>query len=457
MSSVPRQSVFFPDLFSRPLQIEFDEPNSTSDGGAILLKALDESLRLTERLAACLRDPRQEGKVQHEYLDLLRQRVFALSCGYEDANDAARASSDCMQRLLVGHEPGDVGGLASQSTLSRFENAVGQVELFRMADCLCDVVVERHRKRLKKKKVKRVTIDIDATVDPTHGAQQLAFFNGFYDTWCYLPLLGFLTFNGEPQQYLFAAMLRPGVAGREGLLAMLRRILGKIRSAFPKTQIRVRLDGGFAGPEILDFLDGERVEYLVGIASNSVLKRRSKRLLGTARRKFREQQETVQLYGETQYAAGSWKKNKRRVIYKAEVVSHEGREPRDNVRYVVTNMTQTLKFLYKEYVKRGDSENRIKELKIGLQIDRTSCSSFNANQFRVLIAAAAYVFFQELQLRARRTSAATWQVSRIRLQLFKIAGKLMGSTRRLVLHFSEDHPCADVWLRIARSCGAAYS
>ncbi len=217
------------------------------------------------------------------------------------------------------------------------------------------------------------------------------------------------------------------------------------------------MDGGFAGPEVLDFLDEEGVEYLVGFASNSVLKRRSKRLLGTARRKFREQRETVQLYGETQYAAHSWKKNKRRIIYKAEVVSHEGREPRDNVRYVVTNMTQSPRFIYKEYVKRGDSENRIKELKDGLQIDRTSCTSFNANQFRVLVAAAAYVFFQELQLRARRTSAATWQVSRIRLQLFKIAGKLVGSVRRLVLHLSEDHPWADVWLSIARSCGAAYT
>lgn len=456
MTSLPRQSVFFPEIFSRSVQVRFDEPNSTSDGGAILLKALDESLGLTERLTSCLRDPRQEGKVRHEYLDLFRQRIFALSCGYEDANDAARASSDCMQRLLVGYEPGDVGGLASQPTLSRFENAVGRVELFRMADGLCDLVVQRHRKRLKKK-VKRVTVDIDATVDPTHGAQQLTLFNGFYDTWCYLPLVGFLRFNNELQQYLFAAMLRPGVSGRDGLLGMLRRVLRKLRPAFPRAQIRVRLDGGFVGREVLDFLDEQRVEYLVGIPSNSVLKRRSKRLLGTARREHREQQQTVKLYGETRYAARSWKKIKRRVIYKAEVVRHEDREPRDNVRYVVTNMKQSPRFVYKEYVKRGDSENRIKELKAGLKIDRTSCASFNANQFRVLIAAAAFVFFQELQLRACRTSAATWQVSRIQLHLFKIAGKLVGSVRRLVLHLSQDHPWADLWLRLARNCGAAYT
>lgn len=308
MGSLSRQCVLFPDLFSRPVHVEFDEPNSTSDGGAILLKALDSSLGLSQRLAACLRDPRQQAKVQHEYLELFRQRVFALSCGYEDANDATRASSDCMQRLLVGREPGDEKSLASQPTLSRFENAISSTELFRMADALCDLVVGRHQKRLRKKKVKRVTIDVDATCDPTHGAQQLSLFNGFYDTRCYLPLLGFLTFNDEPQQYLFGAMLRPGVSGREGLLAMLRRILAKVRSAFPTAKIRIRLDGGFSGPEVLDFLDAERVEYLVGIASNSVLKRRSARLLGTARRKFREQGETVQLLEKRSTRPGPGKK-----------------------------------------------------------------------------------------------------------------------------------------------------
>ncbi len=203
------QRVLFPEIFDRPVVAQFDQPQSSSDGGAILLKAADRRLGLTEALAACLEDERQTGKVQHEVDELLRQRVMAIACGYEDANDAARLASDPVHKLLVGRDPEQGADLASQPTLSRFENSVDRKELFRMGEVLAERVIERHRKRLRGR-ARRITIDLDPTDDPTHGAQQLTFFNGHYDTYCYLPVAGFLSFDQEVEQYLVTAVLLLG-------------------------------------------------------------------------------------------------------------------------------------------------------------------------------------------------------------------------------------------------------
>ncbi len=172
--------------------------------------------------------------------------LYAIACGYPDGNDAGRLGADPIQKLFCGRDPLKGEDLASQPTLSRFENAFDRADLYRMSVALADTVIERHRRRLKRK-VKRITIDLDPTDDPTHGAQQLTFFNGHYDTWCYLPVAGFLTFNEEPDQYLFAYVLRPGNAGAGvGAIGILSRLLPKLRAAFPRARLRVRLDGGFA-------------------------------------------------------------------------------------------------------------------------------------------------------------------------------------------------------------------
>jgi len=177
------QRVLFPGIFERPVVAQFDQPQSSSDGGAILLKAADRRLGITEALAACLEDERQAGKVQHEVDELLMQRVMAIACGYEDTNDAARLASDPVHKLLVGRDPEKGEDLASQPTLSRFENSVDRKELFGMGEVLADLVIERHRKRLQGR-ARLITIDLDPTDDPTHGAQQLTFFNAHYDTYC---------------------------------------------------------------------------------------------------------------------------------------------------------------------------------------------------------------------------------------------------------------------------------
>ena len=263
------QSVLFPGIFERPVVAQFDQSQGSSDGGAVLLKAADRGLGLTAALAACLKDDRQEVKVRHELEEMLTQRTMAIACGYADANDAAKLASDPVHKLLVGRDPVEGEDLASQPTLSRFENGVGRKELFRMAEALADTVIERHRKRLKGR-ARLITIDLDPTDDPTYGAQQMSFFNWHYDSYCYLPMVGFVTFDQEAEQYLVTAVLRPGNApGSAGAVGILRRLIERLTEAFPKAKIRVRLDGGFAAPEVLYFLDCEpKVEYLVNFASN---------------------------------------------------------------------------------------------------------------------------------------------------------------------------------------------
>jgi hypothetical protein len=449
------QTVLFPDLFNKPLVATFDQPHASSDGGAVLLKAAEARYGLINGFARCLVDDRQSGKVRHTLTDVLAQRIFGLACGYPDANDADRLADDPIHKLLLGRDPIDGDPLASQPTLSRFENHVGVHELHAMGCELAANVIDRHRQRLHGR-AQRITIDLDPTDDPTHGAQQLTFFNGHYDGWCYLPLLAFVTFNDEVEQYLCAAILRPGNApATRGAKGTLIRLLDLWRHAFPKARFLVRLDGGFATPEILDRLDAEpRLDYVVAMGENAVLTRFAEPAMVKARRQSEASGQTEHVYTEARYAAGTWTQD-RRVVIKAEVVRLPGREPRDNPRFVITNLRQTPRFLYERvYCARGDIENRIKELHEGLQIGRTSCSRFWANQLRVLLTAAAYVLMQELRLRAARTVCARAQVTTLRERLLKLGVHVVASVRRIVLHLPTATPFLDAWRHIALALGA---
>lgn len=448
------QTVLFPDLFDRPLVATFDQAHASSDGGAVLLKAADARLGVTAAIGRCFTDGRASAKITHTIHELVAQRVFGIACGYPDANDADRLADDPIQKLLLDRDPITGLPLASQPTLSRFENGVGRAALYQAGRDLAIAVVDRHQRRLHGR-ARRITIDLDPTDDPTHGAQQLSFFNGHYDTWCYLPLLAFLTFNHEAEQYLCAAMLRPGNAPASlGALGVLRRLVPLLHAAFPKARVRVRLDGGFATPEIFDFLDTERLEYVVGMAKNSVLKAAAEPAMLEARAEHAVTGQTAHVYTETVYQAQTWT-HPRRVIIKAEIVQHPGREPRDNPRFVVTNLSQTPQWLYESlYCARGDLENRIKELHHDLAIGRTSCSRFWANQVRVLLTAAAYILLQEIRLRAARTSCARAQVATLRLRLLKLGVRVLVSVRRIVLHLPVSTPDRAAWQRVARSLGA---
>jgi hypothetical protein len=455
MSDPRTQSVVFPELFDRPVVARFDEPATSVDGGGLLLAGLDRKLGLTARLAAAVRDARQAGKVVHGLLDLVRQRVFGLALGYADGNDARALRDDPVHKLLLERDPLAGQGLADPSTVCRFENAVGRADLVRMGSELMDVVIERNRKRLGARRVRRVTIDLDPTDDATHGHQQLALFNGHYDAWCYLPLLAFVTFDEEREQQLVAAILRGGrAAAGLGALPLLKRLLPRLRQAFPLARLRIRLDGGFAGPELLDFLERERLEYIVVLGGNSVLKRRVEPVMKRVRRASRQSGKTETAFAETRYTARSWRGRKRRVVLKAEVTRLDDRSPRDNPRFVVTNLRHTPENVYQIYRDRGDVENRIKELKNDLALDRTSCHRFLANQLRVLLTAAAYVLFQQLRLHLAHRDDERPTVATLRTRLLKIAARVERSVRRVLVHFAASHPWATPWLRLAPSCGA---
>ena len=237
------------------------------------------------------------------------------------------------------------------------------------------------------------------------------------------------------------------------VLGILRRLFAKLRVAFPYARLRVRLDGGFASPAVFRFLEQEGVEYLVVIASNPKLAKRVRRLLGKARMRSKATGETATLFGETRYAAKSWGR-KRRIILKAEVVRLAGRDPRDNPRFVVTNLPQSPRRVYEIYRERGDVENRLKELHYGLGFDRTSCSDFWANAFRVLLTAAAYVLLQTLRARLAATPAADYQVTTLRERLFKLGARVQVSARRIVLHLPSAFPWLALWQAVALALGA---
>jgi hypothetical protein len=439
---------------SKPIIARFDQPQASSDGGAILLKAVDDRLGLTWRLASAIRDRRQASKVAHPLRDLLRQRVFGLACGYADCNDAARLADDPIHKLLLDRDPIEGAALGSQPTLSRFENAVGRADLYRLGTTLTDRVLIYHRARLGDR-VRLITIDLDATDDPTHGQQELALFNGYYDTWCYLPLMATVTFNSEPRQYVVAGLLRPGTGpATRGVRGLRRRLFTKLRTLFPRARLRVRADAGFADGKLLSFLDAAAVDYVLGLAGNRRLDKRVRRLLGRARMQARTSGETATRYGETRYAAHRWDR-KRRIIMKAEVLCYPGRSRKDNPRFLVTNLPHRPATVYTHvYCGRGDMENRLKELQQGVAVDRTSCSRFAANQLRLLFSVAAYVLFQVLQLFAGAAGLGAAQVWTLRERLLKVAVWVERSVRRVVLHLPQAFPWRDRWRQLAEALTA---
>ncbi len=449
------QRVIFSDVFFKPVVVEFSEENLSSDGGSLLLSALDRDIGLTETFASCLKDDRQEAKVEHDLLEMVRQRVFSIANGYEDCNDSAKLRFDPVLKMACGRGTDRDDELASQSTLSRFENSVSCGQLLRLGEKLAETAIETQKDRRKgKKRPKIITIDMDPYCDPSYGGQQLTFFNGFYDNYCYLPQLATICFDDESTQYAVAAVLRPGNKGaKHGVLAILNRLLPLLRKAFPKAKIRFRADANFSGEELFAFLENEKIGYYIGIGGNSVLKEFLAVSANFAQLLHNITGEKETRYGEASYQAGKWSKA-RRVVYKAEILTLPGRDPKVNQRYVVTNLRYSPKNTFKRYHLRGDMENRIKELKLGLRIDRTSCTDFKANQFRILLTLAAFILYQILQDKLAGSDLAKAQVWTIRERLFKIAARVTESSRRIVLYFTDNYPWKTQWLQLAAALGA---
>jgi hypothetical protein len=451
MGKPKRQSVLFAGLYDKPVSVEFTGPHQSSDGGVLLLDALDQKLGLMDRMTQAIRDSRQSGKVTYSMESLLRERVFAIACGYPKCDDADRLAHDPALKMVCHVRD---GRLASQPTLSRFENEVRRTDLFRMGLAITDTVIEAEARKRIVRKVRRITVDMDPTEDPTYGDQQLTFFNAYYDNWCYLPMVTTIQFEDAADQIQVAPVLRPGNAkGSLGSIGILKRLIPKLRKSFPFATLVVRMDGAFATPEVLTWLESNDLLYLVNMAKNSVLKGEAASLMRKVRKEAGQTGRTATLFGETLYKAGKWEQ-KRRAIIKAEVVMLEGREPRDNPRFVITNLSLSPKNVYRYYRSRGDMENRLKELHYDLRFDLTSCSSFKANQLRNLLTAAAYALYQQLRHQVRRTDLARAQVGTLRDRLIKVAAVIKESVRRIVVELPETFAWYDIWTRLARGLGA---
>jgi hypothetical protein len=450
------QSVLFPEIADRDVVVVADDPAMSSDAGAVLIRTADKRLGMIGAFTECIPDLRMQAMVEHTMEEMLRQRIFGIVCGYEDANDAARLKHDPVLATVVRGDPADDTALASQPTLSRFENTVDGETNNKLALAFMQRVLARQCARLSGR-ARRIMVDFDSTVDPTHGAQQLSLFNGFYNTWCYQTLLGFVRFDDEREQHLASASRMPGTGSAVApTIEELFWLVALLRTQFRNARLCVRLDAGFASPDMFGALDRREVDYVVGMPENAVLKRLAEPYMIRARALAKETGESARVYGEEMYQAGTWPAPQR-VIIKAEVVAHEDREHRDNARFVITNLRQSPHHIYaKVYSQRGDIENRIKELKHDLCIDRTSCTKFDANRFRVIMTAAAYAMLQEIRRAARGTTLATAQVGRLRLSIIKVAARVVATARRIVMHLPESFAYLHEWRIIARRLGAAY-
>jgi hypothetical protein len=416
----------------------FDGGRLSSDGGVELLAQADDVLGLTAALTSVIPDHRDPIRIKHEMVEMVCQRVYQIGIGYEDCNDADDLRHDPMLKLAVDRLPETGADLASQPTLSRLENSVTSTTLRRMAERFVDLFFKAYGHT----RPERIVLDFDGTDDPTHGQQQLSCFSGHYDEHCYCPLIVTAQVDGGSHELLVAMLRRGAPTGDGGALAVLRRLVARLRAHWPGVAITFRADAGFCRPELLSWCEDpdNSVDYIVCIGENSVLKRLGQPCLDQAKAQFEAKGEEARVVGEFSYAAGTWDRQ-RRVIVRARF----GPDGPD-LRFVVTSFQDAEpEELYDEYSMRGEMENRIKELKNGLKMDRTSCHRFVANQFRVLLHAAAFCILNYIRKCLQGTRLQDAQVGTLQRHLLKLAVRVTQSTRRICLHFASSCPVQDLW------------
>ena len=420
----------------------FDGGQVTSDGGLPWVARAEAALGVCAALAAGVPEWRRGG-VRHRREALVRQRVFQIACGYKDQNEADTLRADPLLKLACGRRPASEPDLASQPTLSRLENAGDRWAVERLAAALADLY---GRERGRDGAPERVVLDLDGTDDPAHGAQEGVAYHGYYRQHMYHPLL---VFDGETG-HLITAILRPGcVHGSRFAVLVLRRLLRKLRAAWPDVPVELRADSGFAVPRLYAWCEANTVGYTIGLIPNPALDRLAAPLLAEAQARSRAQDGAkVRLAGAATYRAGSWP-IPRRLVCKAEVL-----DKGPNTRFVVTTRADDPLALYDWYVDRGEPENWVKDFKNALRADRLSCHRFWANAFRLLLHAAAYWLLDQLRRWLLAARAARLQLDTLRLRVIKIGGWVRERTHFAVpdvcLHLSSHHPGQALWALLAR-------
>ncbi len=405
----------------------------------MLARQAEEQVQVCQGLAGCINEWRDPNKITHSLNQLVSQRVYQLVGGYEDANDSNVLRHDPIYKIACERLPiANLELLASQPTISRLENSVSKREVAAMRSRMVEGFIQRYTVAPSE-----IVLDIDGWDDPTHGQQQLSCFHGYFGQHMYFPVL----INEASSGYPLVLQLRAGNSHPgKGVAGILRWLFWPLKRAFPRVRIILRGDAGFALPEILRLCERSEVGYAIGFARNAVTERKIADLLERSRLQFLQTQQKARLFDDVYYAAASWNEP-RRLVMKAEWLP-KGANPR----LVLTNLELPPQELYDSfYVQRGaDSEHRIKELKLGIAADRLSCHAFIANQFRLLLAQAAYILMLTIRQAAAGTDFATAQVERLRLMLIKGAARVRVSARRVLVELAVYCPFANEIRQIAQ-------
>ena len=434
MTDCNRDALHFSSLGSKPVVADFQGGRLTTDAGALLLREVAQRTGLFDAISAVIPDPRHPVFIVHDQRTMIAQRITAIALGYEDLNDHQTLRVDPALQVAAGKLPQDDLPLASPPTLCRLENRVERKALVKIAEVLVDQFIASHQSPPE-----HLILDFDATDDRVHGTQEGRFFHGYYDHYCFLPLY---VFCGDE---LLAAYLRPSnIDGAKHTRALLKLLVDKLRVAWPEVKITIRGDSGFCRWRLMRWCDSHGIGYVLGLAKNTTLLREATDWIARAERQFQRTSGSQRLFGSISYAAKTWDRP-RRVIVKAE---HNVQGP--NPRFVVTNEPGDPQELYEDvYCQRGEMENRIKEQQLDLFADRTSCHRFVSNQFRLLMSSAAYVLVQALRRTALAgTELAKAQVGTIRLKLFKVAARVLKSTRRVTFHLASSYPYQELFRAI---------
>jgi hypothetical protein len=421
-----------PSIGQKKVTAAFDGGRISSDGGVLLLAAADRRLGLIDTLAAIIPDRRDPAQITHTLADILRPRVFAIANGYPDGNDLDDLRKDPAFKLACGRLPESGDDLASQPTLSRWENAPDLRTLIRMARAMVELWCKSHRRPPK-----AITIDIDDSADTVHGHQQLSLFNAHHDERCFLPIHVYDAASG----HCVLTVLRPGKTpnGKE-VRAHLRRLVRQIRRHWPETVITIRGDSHYGRPEAMDWCERNNVRYVFGLSQNPVLNAMVfTKTDEVCARRATAKLEVLRDFTEVSYAAKSWSQL-RRVVARIEATT-KGLD----TRYVVTNIAHcAAEWLYSGlYCARGQAENLIKRHKSQLASDRTSCRSPLANQMRLLLHTAAYWLVRTIRDAIPHPQPlASGEFSTIRLRLLKIAVRIKETASRVRLAFAGNCPDA---------------
>lgn len=388
--------MLFPDIFSKKVEVQFTQEETSSDSGLLFLKQIVDDLGIVKLASKCIKDKRDLGKIEHDIAEMISQRLYQVCAGYEDVNDSDKLKSDPVLKLISKLEKNkgknkeeSTKELASSSTLCRLENSITIKELNNLVSLQVELYLKRNSKRFKNTKSLNIKIDLDPTDVRTYGAQQLSLYNGYYSETCYLPMVIADGDNGD----LIASILRPGTKHATFLLIpILKRIFKIIKNKYKHVNFEIRADSGFQSSGLFEYFEENDIKYSMALIKNKNIDKQVKEIIKEAEKEKQKSDKTIKLFGEFGYKADIWNKF-RRVIYKVEVNSYA-----TDVRVVVTNDHKTSPEKVNEnYNKRSNVENIIKELKTYSFASRLSCKSFKANFFRIIIASFALIVFQELK------------------------------------------------------------